>query len=211
MATALTGSVAADGQTPITGDLQMSSNRITSLGTPTSAQDAVTKAYVDAGVAALGTMAIQNANNVAITGGAINGATIGASTANTITGTTVTASTQFSGPATGLTGTAASLTAGLSTNSTNAIGYSQTWQNLTSSRASGTTYTNSTGKPIQISIVINATGTGQGTIVINGVTAVSSIIAAASSTPQYTFIIPNSNTYVLTLTSGSINTWLELR
>ena len=82
MATALTGSVAADGQTPITGDLQMSSNRITSLGTPVAAADAVTKAYVDAGVAALGTMATQNANNVAITGGTINNTTIGATTAN---------------------------------------------------------------------------------------------------------------------------------
>jgi hypothetical protein len=38
-------------------------------------------------------MASQNANNVAVTGGAINGTTIGASTAAAITGTTVTATT----------------------------------------------------------------------------------------------------------------------
>jgi len=77
MATALTGSVAADGQTPITGNLQMSSNKITSLGTPTSAYDATTKTYVDTAITtatgSLGTMSTQNANNVAITGGTITG------------------------------------------------------------------------------------------------------------------------------------------
>jgi hypothetical protein len=41
----------------------------------------------------LGTIASQNANNVAISGGAINGTTIGASSAAAITGTTVTATT----------------------------------------------------------------------------------------------------------------------
>lgn len=72
ISTALTGSVAADGQTPITGDLQMGGNKVTGLGTPTSAQDAVTKAYADASIAGLGTMATQNANNVSITGGNIS-------------------------------------------------------------------------------------------------------------------------------------------
>ena len=74
ISTALTGSLASDGQTPVTGDIQMGGNKVTGMGTPTSAQDATTKAYVDAGVAALGTMATQNSNNVAITGGSITGA-----------------------------------------------------------------------------------------------------------------------------------------
>ena len=91
------------------------------------------------------------------------------------------------------------------------IGIDQTWQDVTSSRASGTTYTNSTGKPIQISIVIVSTGSGQGNLVINGVTAVSSIVGATNATHQYSFIIPNTNTYVLTLSGGSVNRWLELR
>jgi hypothetical protein len=43
----------------------------------------------------LGTMSTQNANNVAITGGAIDGTTIGAATAAAITGTTITAGTQL--------------------------------------------------------------------------------------------------------------------
>ena len=44
----------------------------------------------------------------------------GALTATTIGGTTITASTQFTGPGTGLTGTAASLTAGTATTATSA-------------------------------------------------------------------------------------------
>lgn len=46
----------------------------------------------------LGTMAEQNANNVAITGGSVNGTTVGATTAAAVTGTTVTATTKFVGP-----------------------------------------------------------------------------------------------------------------
>ena len=36
------------------------------------------------------------------------------------------------------------------TESSASIGYGQTWQNVTSSRAFGTTYTNSTGRPIMV-------------------------------------------------------------
>jgi len=60
-------------------------------------------------VSGLGTMSTQNANNVAITGGSITGTPISGST---VGGTTITASTQFSGPGTGLTGTASSLSIG---------------------------------------------------------------------------------------------------
>ena len=56
IATALTGSVAADGQTPITGNLQMGNNKITGMSDPSAAQDAATKSYVDAGLAALTTV-----------------------------------------------------------------------------------------------------------------------------------------------------------
>jgi hypothetical protein len=49
----LTGSIAADGQTPVTGNLQMGNNKITGMADPSAAQDATTKAYVDAGLAAL--------------------------------------------------------------------------------------------------------------------------------------------------------------
>jgi hypothetical protein len=63
-------------------------------------------------ITGLGTMSTQNANSVAITGGAIDGATVGATTASTVRGTTITATTQFTGPGTGLTGTASGLSIG---------------------------------------------------------------------------------------------------
>ena len=63
-------------------------------------------------ITGLGTLSTQNANNVAITGGAIDGTTIGATTASTVTGTTITATSQFTGAGTGLTGTASSLSIG---------------------------------------------------------------------------------------------------
>lgn len=69
---ALTGSLSADGQTTASGNLNMGTNRIVNAGDPQNAQDVATKYYVDQLIAALGTMAYQNANNVAITGGAVS-------------------------------------------------------------------------------------------------------------------------------------------
>jgi len=54
---ALTGSVASDGQTPMTGVLNMNSNAIANLANPTANQDAATKVYVD-------TNALLKANNL---------------------------------------------------------------------------------------------------------------------------------------------------
>jgi len=47
ISSALTGSVAADGQTPMSGSLNMANNKVVSVLDPTSAQDAATKTYVD--------------------------------------------------------------------------------------------------------------------------------------------------------------------
>lgn len=48
MATALTGSIAADGQTPVTGNLQMGGNKITGMADGTSSTDAATVGQVAA-------------------------------------------------------------------------------------------------------------------------------------------------------------------
>ena len=88
IADGLTQSVASDGQTPMSGALNMATNKITSLGTPTIATDAATKAYVDLTQTASG-----------ITGGTITGATltndtidstpIGSTTRSTVKATTL--------------------------------------------------------------------------------------------------------------------------
>jgi len=49
-------------------------------------------------ISGLGTIATQNANNVAITGGAVDGTTIGATTATTVRGTILTATTKVVSP-----------------------------------------------------------------------------------------------------------------
>jgi hypothetical protein len=98
------------------------------------------------------------------------------------------------------------------------IGVSQTWSDVTASRASGTTYTNSTGKPIQVLVTMAQTlsGSGTTTIVVGGVTIVNSTYqsnATGGSQPiSFSFIVPNSSTYTLTRTSGAtIGVWAELR
>lgn len=72
-------------------------------------------------ITGLGTMAAQNASNVAITGGSIDGATVGATTASTVRGTTVTATTQFDGSGAGLTNIPNSATTATSANTASAI------------------------------------------------------------------------------------------
>lgn len=49
IANALTDSVAADGQTEMTGDLQMGANNIIDVADPVNAQDAVTKNFLSTG------------------------------------------------------------------------------------------------------------------------------------------------------------------
>ncbi len=90
LAAALTDSVAADGQTPMTGNLNLGNNKIVNLLTPTVSTDAVTKAYADALVGGTGT---------------------GSFTTLTVTGTT-TLATTLTGVLKGTSGVVAVATAG---------------------------------------------------------------------------------------------------
>lgn len=96
------------------------------------------------------------------------------------------------------------------------IGVGQTWQSVTGSRAMGSTYTNSTGKPIFISV----TCTGQpnhcrmqlkvdGVIVAEG--GVESV-ASAAMYPNCQAIVPNGSTYqAISLNNANLLHWAELR
>lgn len=89
IASALTGSLAADGQTPMTGNLNANSNKIVGLAPGTVAGNAVEYDQFIVGT--------QSA--VAITGGTINGTTIGATTPSTGKFTTLSASVELIVPA----------------------------------------------------------------------------------------------------------------
>lgn len=87
------------------------------------------------------------------------------------------------------------------------IGFGQTWQNVTGSRAVNTTYYNTTGRPILV--VITATVGANVNILVNAVTVAST--NAGSTRSSYTFIVPPGNTYIWNSASGTIDNWAELR
>jgi hypothetical protein len=92
------------------------------------------------------------------------------------------------------------------------VGAGQTWQSVT--RAIGTTYTNSTGKPIMVAITVtcNAGNTVQG-LTINGVAVYAGAVNVLGAGAGFALIVPNGATYV-TLTNGgtlTLVTWVELR
>ena len=99
------------------------------------------------------------------------------------------------------------------------IGEGQTWQNVTSSRAIGTTYTNSTGRAIMISV--SATGNAgfiQAILigVINGVIIITnganSGTAGGATYASFSLIIPSGATYSANNGGGcTLQTWFELR
>jgi hypothetical protein len=86
------------------------------------------------------------------------------------------------------------------------IGTGQTWQSVT--RVNGTTYTNSTGKPIMLVILIAVFGAGTFILNINGV-GFTTITNPSGTSSSISVIIPDGNTYSYTGTAG--NAFLELR
>lgn len=109
-------------------------------------------------------------------------------------------------------GTANTITA----TATLALGVGQTWQDVTGSRAAGTTYTNATGKPIMVVIRPAFTNSQNvsGSVSVSGVVVIDfACYVAATNPPQYpmTFIVPAGSTYILTLSVATIGRWTELR
>jgi hypothetical protein len=88
------------------------------------------------------------------------------------------------------------------------LGYGQTWQNVTASRALGTTYYNTTGKPIFWAWQAN--GNGYYSIIVNGVT-INTPYGAAATIPFSTVIVPPGASYSSTVGGGSLAYWNELR
>lgn len=97
----------------------------------------------------------------------------------------------------------------LNVNSVNiaSVGTGQTWQDLTASRSLGTTYTNSTGRPIYVAITQRG---NSGAFVINSITVSPSASNSSTIPSWFSAVIPNGATY--SLTGGNTpDMWAELR
>lgn len=92
---------------------------------------------------------------------------------------------------------------------TGSLGVGQTWQAV--SRTAGTTYTNTTGKPIMVELIWSPGGaSGQFTFTTQGVSRTQNI--NATSTVSWTFIIPPSATYVYSVANANVvSAYNELR
>ena len=94
------------------------------------------------------------------------------------------------------------------------IGVGQTWQGLTGSRAIGTTYTNSTGKPIMVAYTAScSSGNSVQGLTINGVNVFSTGLSSNGLPIGVSLIVPNGATYVTATNNGTLTliTWAELR
>lgn len=92
------------------------------------------------------------------------------------------------------------------------LGYRQSWQNVTGSRAVSTTYTNSTGRPIMVAIGFVSSSDVKVTLSVNGLPVLGSTSTGYSGDDyaSVSMIIPNGSTYSATTSAGTM-TWLELR
>lgn len=163
-------------------------------GTGTTAMTA-SSTIPNTDITGLGTISTQNANSVAITGGAIDGTTIGATTRSTVAATTVNANSTVTG--TQLISSVSTGTAPLSVTSTTNVA------NLNASSLSGATFaapgpigsgSASTGK------FTNLSTTGDTTL---GISSSNSFISV-SSNPQFLNLLSNTIQFVLTKDSDDI-------
>lgn len=92
-----------------------------------------------------------------------------------------------------------------------ALGVNQTWQNVTSSRAVDTVYTNSTGRPIQVAVCVSLPNFVSASLVIGGVTVGSNSAGASAEVFQISAVVPPGSTYIVYGPSGYLDNWSELR
>lgn len=94
----------------------------------------------------------------------------------------------------------------------NALGWGQTWQDVTGSRASGTTYTNSTGRPIMVAVTAGSGTSSSVIVIVAGAEIVRQLlqVGGAAFQASASFIVPHGETYAVSV-SPSIANWRELR
>lgn len=183
VADALTASLPRDGAAPMTGPLLLSGNAAVALA-------AVPKQQLDAAIAAVSVSASDVSNTPA---GGISATTV-QNALNELDSEKQTAAQVAS----------AITSSGLG-------GSGQTWTDVKTSpgRAKGSTYTNSSGKPIQV-LITQADGGGGVAFQIDGVTVAAAGSGATTANHIISAIIPDGSTYGLTNTGGAVAYWYEL-
>ena len=91
------------------------------------------------------------------------------------------------------------------------LGYGQDWQVLTGSRFAGTTYYNTTGKPIFLMVEGSGNVNSTITITINGVVAWHNQASGSAIAGPATIPIPVNASYIVAFTGSSLQSWSELR
>ena len=93
-----------------------------------------------------------------------------------------------------------------------AFGIEQTYSNVTASRVSGTTYTNSSTRPIMLSIAVRDGGTSA-TLYVNSSIAIrlDDLAGGSAGYVQIVAVVPSGQTYKLDATGNLITFWGELR
>ena len=94
------------------------------------------------------------------------------------------------------------------------LGWNQTWVDVTASRINNTTYTNSTGSPIQVFAAINDTNGAGYSVSIGAVSGGGANDMAAGGYYPFSFIVPDGATYKIQWAGASqtqLLFWLELR
>jgi hypothetical protein len=93
------------------------------------------------------------------------------------------------------------------------LGYGQTYQNVTASRAVATTYYNTTGRPIAVSVTSTITSLSVLQGVVNGVQVCScrTNVGAGGEEVYVYFIVPAGASYSVTTVGSAVATWFEMR
>ena len=93
------------------------------------------------------------------------------------------------------------------------LGYSQTVQNVTGSRALGTTYYNTTGRPIAVAVTSSVNNIGNAAnLTINGQTYTGASAYISSASSNVFGIVPPGGSYSSNVSSGGVlTTWHETR
>jgi len=197
MASALTGSLASDGQTTLSGNLNAGGNQITNAADPTTTQALATKNYVDTAVSGVGTTYLAKASNLSDVASATTSRT-----------NLVAAKSGANSDITSLTGLTTALTVGQGgTGATTLAGANIAVTNVTNSFTATQTFVGTTA-----SKAINLTNIAETTnIVASAPTATTAFYVNSGAVQYYTSNTTTNFTLNLAFSSGtSMNTALSI-